>query len=139
MYTLVQHGLPFERSLFMVAGHVAGNLYPEDLKAMPPQIIIGAQYVQAAGVALGLKKHGKKMLPLRIPVTVALPGISTKQLTLPGHIMQTVSSSSRTTVLRFHSSGKTIRSFYFGTKSRSSRDSRDSSGRDGRIGSVQCL
>ena len=31
------------------------------MKALPPQIIIGAQYVQAAGVALGLKKRNKKM------------------------------------------------------------------------------
>lgn len=30
------------------------------MKALPPQIIIGAQYVQAAGVALGLKKRNKK-------------------------------------------------------------------------------
>ena len=35
-------------------------MYPESLKALPPQIIIGAQYVQAAGVALGLQKRGKK-------------------------------------------------------------------------------
>lgn len=35
-------------------------IYPEELKALPPQIIIGAQYVQAAGVALGLKKRNKK-------------------------------------------------------------------------------
>ena len=41
-------------------GHAAGNSYPEELKALPPQIIIGAQYVQAAGVALGLKKRNKK-------------------------------------------------------------------------------
>ncbi len=57
---LVQHGLPLKEAFLWSRGHVAGNLYPEDLKAMPPQIIIGAQYVQAAGVALGLKKHGKK-------------------------------------------------------------------------------
>ncbi len=36
-------------------------MYPESLKSLPPpQIIIGAQYVQAAGVALGLQKRGKK-------------------------------------------------------------------------------
>lgn len=35
-----------------------GNEYPEDLHALPPQIIIGAQYVQTAGIALGLKKNG---------------------------------------------------------------------------------
>ena len=37
-------------------------MYPESLKALPPQIIIGAQYVQAAGVALGLKNVVRKML-----------------------------------------------------------------------------
>ncbi len=57
---LIQHGLPLKEAFLWSRGHVAGNLYPEDLKAMPPQIIIGAQYVQSAGVALGLKKRGKK-------------------------------------------------------------------------------
>ena len=33
---------------------------PESVRALSPQIIIGAQYVQAAGVALGLKLRGKK-------------------------------------------------------------------------------
>jgi pyruvate dehydrogenase E1 component alpha subunit len=31
---------------------------------LPPQIIIGAQYIQAAGVALGLKKRGKKAVAI---------------------------------------------------------------------------
>ncbi|MEQ3466119.1 pyruvate dehydrogenase (acetyl-transferring) E1 component subunit alpha [Enterococcus cecorum] len=57
---LVQHGLPLAEAFLWSRGHVAGNLYPEDLKALSPQIIIGAQYVQAAGVALGLKKRNKK-------------------------------------------------------------------------------
>ncbi len=57
---LVQHGLPLAEAFLWSRGHVAGNLYPEDLKALPPQIIIGAQYVQAAGVALCLKKRNKK-------------------------------------------------------------------------------
>lgn len=57
---LVQHGLPLKEAFLWSRGHVAGNLYPEELKALPPQIIIGAQYVQAAGVALGLKKRNKK-------------------------------------------------------------------------------
>lgn len=56
---LVQHGLPLREAFLWSRGHVAGNLYPADLKAMPPQIIIGAQYVQAAGIALGLKKRHK--------------------------------------------------------------------------------
>lgn len=57
---LVQHGLPLKEAFLWSRGHVAGNLYAEDLHAMPPQIIIGAQYVQAAGVALGMKKRNKK-------------------------------------------------------------------------------
>ncbi len=57
---LVKHGLPLSEAFLWSRGHVAGNLYPETLKAMPPQIIIGAQYVQAAGIALGLKKRNKK-------------------------------------------------------------------------------
>ncbi|MGG2295793.1 thiamine pyrophosphate-dependent enzyme, partial [Enterococcus faecium] len=56
---LVQHGLPLREAFLWSRGHVAGNYYAEDLNALPPQIIIGAQYIQAAGVALGLKKRGK--------------------------------------------------------------------------------
>ncbi|EGP4998660.1 pyruvate dehydrogenase (acetyl-transferring) E1 component subunit alpha [Enterococcus faecium] len=57
---LVKHGLPLSQAFLWSRGHAAGNSYPEELKALPPQIIIGAQYVQAAGVALGLKKRNKK-------------------------------------------------------------------------------
>lgn len=57
---LIRHGLPLKEAFLWSRGHVAGNFYPEELKALPPQIIIGAQYVQAAGVALGLKKRNKK-------------------------------------------------------------------------------
>lgn len=55
---LVLHGLPLYKAFLWSRGHVDGNKYPEDFNAIPPQIIIGAQYVQAAGVALGLKKKG---------------------------------------------------------------------------------
>ncbi|UNL42731.1 pyruvate dehydrogenase (acetyl-transferring) E1 component subunit alpha [Ligilactobacillus agilis] len=57
---LVQHGLPLYKAFLWSRGHVEGNEYPADLQALPPQIIIGAQYVQAAGVALGLQKKGSK-------------------------------------------------------------------------------
>lgn len=57
---LIQHGLPLTQAFLWSRGHVAGNYYPKELRALPPQIIIGAQYIQAAGVALGLKKRGKK-------------------------------------------------------------------------------
>lgn len=56
---LVKHGLPLHKAFLWSRGHVEGNVYPESLKAYPPQIIIGAQIVQAAGVGLGLKKRGK--------------------------------------------------------------------------------
>lgn len=56
---LIKHGLPLSQAFLWSRGHVAGNLYPETLQALPPQIIIGAQYVQAAGVALGLKMRNK--------------------------------------------------------------------------------
>ncbi len=56
---LIQHGLPLKDAFLWSRGHAAGSAYADDLQAIPPQIIIGAQYVQAAGVALGLKKRNK--------------------------------------------------------------------------------
>lgn len=56
---LVLHGLPLYKAFLWSRGHVEGNDYPQSLNAMPPQIIIGAQIVQAAGVALGFKKRQK--------------------------------------------------------------------------------
>ncbi|MGU9560621.1 thiamine pyrophosphate-dependent enzyme, partial [Lactiplantibacillus pentosus] len=57
---LVQHGLPLYQAFLWSRGHVDGNKYPDNFNAVPPQIIIGAQYVQTAGVALGIKKNDKK-------------------------------------------------------------------------------
>lgn len=57
---LIHHGLPLRDAFLWSRGHVAGNLYPKELHALPPQIIIGAQYIQAAGAGLGLKKCGKE-------------------------------------------------------------------------------
>lgn len=80
---LIQHGLPLKEAFLWSKGHAAGNEYPEDLKALPPQIIIGAQYVQAAGVALGLKNVTNQTLHLLTLVTAVLhKGTSTKVLTL---------------------------------------------------------
>lgn len=56
---LIKHGLPVHKAFLWSRGHIEGNKYPEDLHAIPPQIIIGAQFVQAAGVGLGLKKRNK--------------------------------------------------------------------------------
>ncbi|MFD0897769.1 pyruvate dehydrogenase (acetyl-transferring) E1 component subunit alpha [Loigolactobacillus binensis] len=54
---LLRHGLTLTQSFLWSRGHAAGNHYPAELQALPPQIIIGAQYVQAAGIALGIKKN----------------------------------------------------------------------------------
>ncbi|WP_027107596.1 pyruvate dehydrogenase (acetyl-transferring) E1 component subunit alpha [Lacticigenium naphthae] len=52
---LIQHGLKVSQAFLWSRGHVEGNNYPEDLNAVPPQIIIGAQYIQAMGNAVGQK------------------------------------------------------------------------------------
>ena len=57
---LVKHGLPLAQAFMWSKGHYNGTKFPEELKALPPQIIIGAQYAQTAGIALGLKKKGTK-------------------------------------------------------------------------------
>ena len=57
---LIAHGLPIYKGFLWSRGHVEGNDYPEDLHAMPPQIIIGAQYIQAMGSAVAQKLNGDK-------------------------------------------------------------------------------
>nr|WP_106497765.1 pyruvate dehydrogenase (acetyl-transferring) E1 component subunit alpha [Lentibacillus sp. Marseille-P4043] len=57
---LIWHGLPLYQAFLFSKGHYHGNQMPEGVNAVSPQIIIGAQYTQAAGVALGMKKRGKK-------------------------------------------------------------------------------
>ncbi|WP_034991738.1 pyruvate dehydrogenase (acetyl-transferring) E1 component subunit alpha [Liquorilactobacillus vini] len=59
---LVLHGLPLYKAFLWSIGHVEGNKYPQDFSALPPQIIIGAQYVQTAGVALGIKLKGENQV-----------------------------------------------------------------------------
>ncbi|WP_200801053.1 pyruvate dehydrogenase (acetyl-transferring) E1 component subunit alpha [Ornithinibacillus halophilus] len=61
---LIWHGLPLYQAFLFSRGHFHGNQMPEGVNALPPQIIIGAQYVQAAGVGLGLKKRGKKAVAI---------------------------------------------------------------------------
>lgn len=58
---IVWHGLPLWQAFLFSRGHFKGNQIPEDVNVISPQIIIGAQYIQAAGVALGMKKRGKKL------------------------------------------------------------------------------
>lgn len=57
---IVWHGLPLWKAFLFSRGHFVGNQIPEGVNVIPPQIIIGAQYVQTAGVALGIKKRGTK-------------------------------------------------------------------------------
>lgn len=57
---LVWHGLPLYQTFLYSRGHQHGGKIPPDVQVLMPQIIIGAQIVQAAGVAMGLKKSGSK-------------------------------------------------------------------------------
>src|SRR4051812_1949246 len=61
---LIWHGLPLYQAFLFSRGHFHGNQAPEGVDILSPQIIIGAQIVQTAGVALGLKKRGKKAVAI---------------------------------------------------------------------------
>lgn len=61
---LIWHGLPLSQAFLFSRGHFKGNQIPEGVNVISPQIIIGAQYVQAAGVALGMKKKGAKSVAI---------------------------------------------------------------------------
>ncbi|MBM7540436.1 pyruvate dehydrogenase (acetyl-transferring) E1 component subunit alpha [Amphibacillus cookii] len=61
---LIWHGLPLHKAFLFSRGHYIGNQMPEGVNALSPQIIIGAQYVQTAGVALGMKKRNKKSVAI---------------------------------------------------------------------------
>lgn len=56
---LIWHGLPLYQAFLFSRGHFHGNQMPEGVRALSPQIIIGAQYIQAAGVGLGMRLRGK--------------------------------------------------------------------------------
>ncbi|MBE1553611.1 pyruvate dehydrogenase (acetyl-transferring) E1 component subunit alpha [Sporosarcina limicola] len=58
------HGLPLSMAFLWSRGHFHGNRIPEGVNVFPPQIIIGAQYVQAAGVAMGFQKRGTKAVAM---------------------------------------------------------------------------
>ncbi|WP_127585892.1 pyruvate dehydrogenase (acetyl-transferring) E1 component subunit alpha [Paenibacillus koleovorans] len=60
MPQIVWHGLPMYQAFLYSRGHQHGGQVPDDVNVLLPQIIIGAQIVQASGVAMGLKKRGKK-------------------------------------------------------------------------------
>lgn len=61
---MIWHGLPLTQAFLFSRGHFAGNQIPEDVNVISPQIIIGAQYVQCAGVALGMKKKGAQSVAI---------------------------------------------------------------------------
>lgn len=54
---LIWQGLPLYQAFLFSRGHFKGNQMPEGVNAVSPQIIIGAQITQAAGVGLGFKKR----------------------------------------------------------------------------------
>ena len=55
---LIQHGLPMYKAFLWSIGHYMGGQIPEDVQAVPPQIVVASASVQTAGVGLGLKKNG---------------------------------------------------------------------------------
>ena len=61
---IIWHGLPLTEAFLFSRGHFKGNQFPEGVNAFSPQIIIGAQYIQTAGVAFGIKKRGKKAVAI---------------------------------------------------------------------------
>jgi pyruvate dehydrogenase E1 component alpha subunit len=61
---MIWHGLPLWQAFLWSRGHFQGGQIPEGVNVFPPQIIIGAQYIQCAGVALGMKKRGVKAVAI---------------------------------------------------------------------------
>lgn len=61
---IVWHGLPLYQAFLYSRGHQHGGQIPEDVSVLMPQIIIGAQIVQTAGVALGFLKSGQKRVAI---------------------------------------------------------------------------
>ncbi|MFB5192311.1 pyruvate dehydrogenase (acetyl-transferring) E1 component subunit alpha [Alicyclobacillus fastidiosus] len=60
----VYHGYPLYKLFLYSRGHQEGGRVPEDVNVMMPQIIIGAQIVQTAGIALGYKLKGEKHIAI---------------------------------------------------------------------------
>lgn len=61
---MIWHGLPLYQAFLFSRGHFHGNQIPEGVNVISPQIIIGAQYIQAAGVALGMKKRNAQSVAI---------------------------------------------------------------------------
>lgn len=60
----VWHGLPLYQAFLYSRGHQTGGQIPEDVNVLMPQIIIGAQLIQASGVALGFKLKNEKRIAI---------------------------------------------------------------------------
>lgn len=61
---LYWHGYPMYQAFLWSRGHQHGGQIPEDVNVMMPQIIIGAQYIQAVGVAMAFKRRGEKRIAI---------------------------------------------------------------------------
>jgi pyruvate dehydrogenase E1 component alpha subunit len=61
---IVWHGLPLHQAFLWSRGHFQGGQMPEGLNVVVPQIIIGAQIIHTAGVAVGLKRRGKENIAI---------------------------------------------------------------------------
>ncbi|RXT15064.1 pyruvate dehydrogenase (acetyl-transferring) E1 component subunit alpha [Ammoniphilus sp. CFH 90114] len=57
---IVWHGLPLYQAFLYSRGHQHGGQIPEGVNVLMPQIIIGAQIIQCAGVAMGFKLNKQK-------------------------------------------------------------------------------
>jgi pyruvate dehydrogenase E1 component alpha subunit len=64
MPQLVWHGWPLYQAFLYSRGHIDGGRIPEGVNILMPQIIIGAQIVQCAGVALAFKLKGEKRVAI---------------------------------------------------------------------------
>ncbi|AMC93099.1 pyruvate dehydrogenase (acetyl-transferring) E1 component subunit alpha [Erysipelothrix larvae] len=61
---MIRHGVKTRQAINWYNGHTDGFSYDKSVKSFPPQVIIGAQIIQAAGVGLGLKLDGQKHVAL---------------------------------------------------------------------------
>jgi pyruvate dehydrogenase E1 component alpha subunit len=64
MPQIVWHGLPMYQAFLYSRGHQHGGQIPEGVHVLMPQIIIGAQYLHAVGVAMAFKKRGEKRVSI---------------------------------------------------------------------------
>ncbi|MGO3732043.1 MAG: pyruvate dehydrogenase (acetyl-transferring) E1 component subunit alpha [Vagococcus sp.] len=61
---LVNHGMPMKNAILWYRGHVAANMLSEDVHGLPAQVIIGSQYVQAAGLGMAYKRDEKDQVAM---------------------------------------------------------------------------